>query len=369
MKYTSTLKGYGSLLAGTALIASMALFSVSVYSKAARADTAPFVSSVSVSPSNNSAVVTWNTDQAATSQISYGTSLPYSVTTALNSSMGTTHSVTLTGLVPNTMYHFSVVSGSSGGSMASSSDQTFVTTGTSSGTGGVIATALATVTLSSSGGAAGAMVNVSGNGFNPYESISLSVGSVNVGTVSADASGRFSAAIIIPNSASGNAAVTAMGASSGRAASSSFMVGGTGSVIIGTTQEQMQAQIVQLQVQVVTLQQQVAALQANWQAYMSGSVSTGGTSGSSGSGSIPPGDTLYTGTASDVSAIGSGTFTLNASDGTTYTVTITSGATIWNTNRNTMSTANIAPGDSIRIDASSTGNGTLSADVVRDISK
>jgi len=46
------------------------------------------------------------------------------------------HSVLLTGLTPDTMYHYGVMSTNVSGMMASSSDQTFITTNTASSTPG-----------------------------------------------------------------------------------------------------------------------------------------------------------------------------------------------------------------------------------------
>jgi hypothetical protein len=90
---------------------------------------------------------------------------------------------------------------------------------------------------------------------------------------------------------------------------------------------------------------------------------------SSSSSSVPSGDTLYTGTASDVSNIGSGTFTLTGSNGATYTVNIPSGATIWNATRQPIALSNIAQNDSIRLDGSLASDGSITADVVRDTSQ
>ena len=71
----------------------------------------------------------------------------------------------------------------------------------------------------------------------------------------------------------------------------------------------------------------------------------------------PSGDMLYTGTATDVSNIGNGTFILTGSDGTTYTVNVPSGATIWNAAREPIALSNIATNDSIRLDGSLASDG------------
>src|SRR5205085_12100561 len=58
--------------------------------------------------------------------------------TTLNSSLVTSHSVSLSGLSPSTMYHFRVRSKDSAGDAASSSDFTFTTSASSFSTGWTI---------------------------------------------------------------------------------------------------------------------------------------------------------------------------------------------------------------------------------------
>lgn len=66
-------------------------------------NTAPVISNISISPnSNGTAIISWTTDEAATSAVQYGT-----VHTNLNlnsndPALVTTHSITLTGLIPGT---------------------------------------------------------------------------------------------------------------------------------------------------------------------------------------------------------------------------------------------------------------------------
>ncbi len=74
-------------------------------------NTAPVISSISISPnSNGTAIISWTTDEAATSAVQYGT-----VHTNLNlnsndPALATAHSITLTGLIPGTTYFCQVVS-------------------------------------------------------------------------------------------------------------------------------------------------------------------------------------------------------------------------------------------------------------------
>jgi len=69
---------------------------------------APVVTAIQASGTGTTATVTWTTDESSTSTVSYGT------TTALGSSAtgaaGTSHTVTLSGLTPNTRYYYRVTS-------------------------------------------------------------------------------------------------------------------------------------------------------------------------------------------------------------------------------------------------------------------
>jgi len=60
--------------------------------------------------SDTSAVITWRTDENATSQVVYGTSLEYGSQTVPTAAFTATHSVTLNGLTAKTPYFFKVVS-------------------------------------------------------------------------------------------------------------------------------------------------------------------------------------------------------------------------------------------------------------------
>lgn len=93
------------------------------------APSGPAISSVQASGvTNSSASITWNTDQAATSQVKYGTSTAYLSTTTLDPNLVTSHSQTLTGLASKTLYHYCVVSTNANGT-STSADYTFTTSG------------------------------------------------------------------------------------------------------------------------------------------------------------------------------------------------------------------------------------------------
>jgi peptidoglycan hydrolase-like protein with peptidoglycan-binding domain len=90
--------------------------------------TLPIITNVNVvSISASSAMVTWDTNVAANSQIEFGTTTSYTSSSTLDSSLVTSHSVILTGLTINTTYHFEVISIDSLGNLTASTDATFIT--------------------------------------------------------------------------------------------------------------------------------------------------------------------------------------------------------------------------------------------------
>jgi hypothetical protein len=76
----------------------------------------------------NSAVVTWQTNKPADSQVEYGTTTAYGTLTALDGTLVTSHSQTLTNLQPATTYQFRVRSKDEGGSSLVSANFSFTTT-------------------------------------------------------------------------------------------------------------------------------------------------------------------------------------------------------------------------------------------------
>jgi hypothetical protein len=69
---------------------------------------APNVLSVSVTVTRTSATITWTTDEAATSRVQWGQGSATDRTTLENFTPKTSHSVTITGLLPNTTYSYHV---------------------------------------------------------------------------------------------------------------------------------------------------------------------------------------------------------------------------------------------------------------------
>ncbi len=75
----------------------------------------------------SSAVISWTTNLPADSQVEYGTTIGYGQSTALDPTLVTAHSQTLSGLLANTSYHYRVKSRDGGGNPAVSGDFAFTT--------------------------------------------------------------------------------------------------------------------------------------------------------------------------------------------------------------------------------------------------
>ena len=91
--------------------------------------TPPTISGVNVSNITElSAIITWTTNEPATSQVEYGKTETYGSTTTEDTNLTINHSVTLTELDDNTTYNFRVMSKDAGGNGATSpTNQTFKT--------------------------------------------------------------------------------------------------------------------------------------------------------------------------------------------------------------------------------------------------
>jgi hypothetical protein len=87
---------------------------------------------------DTSATIVWTTDQPSSSQVNYGTTTGYGTSSALNGTLVTSHSVTLSGLTPGTAYDYEVVSANSTGASTTSSNFTFTTEILVTGPGPVI---------------------------------------------------------------------------------------------------------------------------------------------------------------------------------------------------------------------------------------
>ena len=88
----------------------------------------PILSGVSASlGSATAATITWTSSTAATSQVEYGTTADYGQTSLNNGTLETNHTITLSGLWPNTTYHYAVISTDAAGGRSVSGDATFST--------------------------------------------------------------------------------------------------------------------------------------------------------------------------------------------------------------------------------------------------
>jgi hypothetical protein len=90
--------------------------------------TPPVLSNIAAgSITANSAVISWTSDEAADTQVSYGTTTGYGLSSPLVTTKITTHTVTLSGLTGGTTYHYAVKSRDAAGNLTTSTDRTFTT--------------------------------------------------------------------------------------------------------------------------------------------------------------------------------------------------------------------------------------------------
>ncbi len=90
--------------------------------------TPPVISALSVSSiTTSSAIITWITNEVSDTQVDYGLTSAYGLSTSLNTTLLTLHSVLLTNLSPSSIYHYSVMSRDIFGNLSVSQDFTFTT--------------------------------------------------------------------------------------------------------------------------------------------------------------------------------------------------------------------------------------------------
>ena len=90
--------------------------------------TPPVISGVDISHiTESNATINWVTDEPATSQVEYGQTDAYGLTSALDEELTTSHSLALIGLTANTTYHFRLKSVDKAGNISVSEDSTFTT--------------------------------------------------------------------------------------------------------------------------------------------------------------------------------------------------------------------------------------------------
>lgn len=90
--------------------------------------TPPTISAISASSITSSgATISWTTNETSDTQVDYGLTTAYGQSSALNSTLVTSHTVNLTGLSPNTTYNFRVKSRDGSSNLATGANQTFST--------------------------------------------------------------------------------------------------------------------------------------------------------------------------------------------------------------------------------------------------
>ena len=90
--------------------------------------TTPVISSMTASVvASNTATIYWRTNLQSDSQVEYGLTTQYGSLTTLDARLVTSHTVGLTGLTPDTTYHYRVKSKTAAGGLATSGDAAFRT--------------------------------------------------------------------------------------------------------------------------------------------------------------------------------------------------------------------------------------------------
>jgi uncharacterized repeat protein (TIGR02543 family) len=89
--------------------------------------TPPVISNVQVTTGQSIATITWTTNEQATSVVAYGETTVYELGTEEDLTFKIDHSIVLTNLNPETLYHYKITSEDSYGNANTTPDQTFVT--------------------------------------------------------------------------------------------------------------------------------------------------------------------------------------------------------------------------------------------------
>jgi hypothetical protein len=90
--------------------------------------TAPTISGVGISSiTTTGATISWTTNEASNTQVEYGLQTTYGSLSSLNSTLSTSHSLQLSGLTANRVYHVRARSTDAAGNLALSGDYTFST--------------------------------------------------------------------------------------------------------------------------------------------------------------------------------------------------------------------------------------------------
>lgn len=89
---------------------------------------APTISDTKSTPTTTTTVITWTTNEPATSQVQWGTSSSYGNLTTADASLVTSHSVSISNLAAGTAYHAQAISVDEAGNSSASTDLSFTTT-------------------------------------------------------------------------------------------------------------------------------------------------------------------------------------------------------------------------------------------------
>ena len=87
------------------------------------------ISNVQATPGETTAIITWTTNEPATSRVAYGFTSSHEAGTIVEDTLKTSHSLMLTDLEPGALYHYQVSSFSSGGDPSISQNFAFKTNG------------------------------------------------------------------------------------------------------------------------------------------------------------------------------------------------------------------------------------------------
>jgi len=89
--------------------------------------TSPVISQVSLSVTSSGATIGWTTNEPSDTQMEYGLTGSYGSLAPLNTALVTSHSQVISGLAPNTWYHFRMRSRDAAGNLGVSGDYKFKT--------------------------------------------------------------------------------------------------------------------------------------------------------------------------------------------------------------------------------------------------
>ena len=87
----------------------------------------PVISAVTAEAGPTSAYITWTTDEPATAKVAYGLTTAYTDTAFVSSKLELAHGVPITGLNPNTTYHYRVLSWDNVGNLSAYADSSLTT--------------------------------------------------------------------------------------------------------------------------------------------------------------------------------------------------------------------------------------------------